>query len=293
MIRAVITDMDNTLYSWVDYIVPSIEAMVGSLCTTTGLPRIRVVQALKEVYERYESNEYPFAIQESNLYSTFHYDFDSFENLVITPAREAFRVARRKYLVPYRDVLSTLAELKKNGIKVVALTDAPRNPAERRALMMKLDEQLHAIYTLPAFPFPDSGVGRDVVEREKAGGVKLACPVIELPRDHEKPDPRGILRICSDLGVAPSEAIFVGDSIVKDVPLAQAVGVLDAWAEYGTYVSAEYKERLAVISAASAMRRNLQQADMLKRKPPTVRLSGFDQVLPLALESRRQVSKVA
>ncbi len=48
MIRAVVTDLDNTLYSWVNYIVPALEAMVTSLCETTGYPRIRVVQALKE-----------------------------------------------------------------------------------------------------------------------------------------------------------------------------------------------------------------------------------------------------
>ena len=59
--RAVVTDLDNTLYPWVDYIVPSLEAMVASLVTTTGLPRIRIVQALKAVYTKYESNEYPFA----------------------------------------------------------------------------------------------------------------------------------------------------------------------------------------------------------------------------------------
>jgi FMN phosphatase YigB (HAD superfamily) len=293
MIRAVVTDMDNTLYSWVDYIVPSLEAMVDSLCRTTGFPRIRVVQALKEVYERYESNEYPFAIQESNLYEAFHYDFESFDNLVITPAREAFRAARHKYLRPYRGVRETLQELKRLGIPVVALTDAPRNPAERRALSMKLDEHLAGIYTLPGFPFPDTGVGKDIVEREKSGGVKLACPVHELPRDHEKPDPRGILRICADLAVEPSELLFVGDSLVKDVPLAQSVGALDAWAEYGTYVSAEYRERLAVISAASATRRHLQHADGRERKPPSIRLSGFDQVPQIARESRKGVSAVA
>lgn len=33
--------MDNTLYSWTDYIVPAVEA--------THMPRIRVVQALKAV----------------------------------------------------------------------------------------------------------------------------------------------------------------------------------------------------------------------------------------------------
>ncbi len=283
MIRAVVTDMDNTLYSWVDYIVPSLEAMVASLCETTGFPRVRVVQALKEVYERYESNEYPFAIQESNLYTAFANDFDSFENLVIRPAREAFSAARRRYLQPYRGVVETLVALRQAGVPVVALTDAPRNPAERRTLRMKLDQHLTAIYTLPAFGFPQTGVAKEILEREQAGGVKLSCPVVELPKEYEKPDPRGLLRVCQDLGVAPSEVLYVGDSKPKDVALAQRVGALDAWAEFGTYVSAEYRERLAVISAPSATRRHLQHAAAQDQRPPTVRLSGFDQVKDLAL----------
>ena len=287
MIRAVITDMDNTLYSWVDYIVPCLEAMVASLCRTTGFPRIKVVQALKEVYERYESNEYPFAIQESNLYEAFHYDFESFDNLVITPAREAFTAARKKYLKPYRGVLETLAALQRSGIKVVALTDAPRNPAERRVKMMKLDEHLTAVYTLPAFSFPDSGVSKEIRKREQAGGLKLKCPVHDLPRDFEKPDPRGYLQICKELGVDPKETAFIGDSQRKDIPLARKVGALDCWAEYGTYISAEYAERLSVISAPSATRRHLQQAPAEHEPPPTVRLSNFDQILPLVQSSAK------
>lgn len=293
MIRAVVTDMDNTLYSWVDYIVPSIEAMVASLCQTTGLPRIRVVQALKEVYERYESNEYPFAIQESNLFKgLYDKDFESFDHLVIRPAREAFSTARRKYLVPYRGVMETLQKLKALGIPVVALTDAPRNPAERRIKRMKLDELLTAVYTLPAFPFPESGIARDIREREEAGGVKLACPVHELPREYEKPDPRGLLRICESLGVKPSEVLVVGDNESKDVKLAQKVGALDCWAEYGTWISAEYRERLSVISAPSATRRHLQQqpGDGCK---PTVRLSNFEQILDLVQGASSRVPAVA
>jgi phosphoglycolate phosphatase-like HAD superfamily hydrolase len=101
MIRAVVTDMDGTLYSRVDFIVPSLEAMVNSLCSTTGFPRVRVVQALKEVYERCDSNEHPVTIQESNLFKEFRYDFDSFDHYVMTPAMEAFRSARKRYLKPY------------------------------------------------------------------------------------------------------------------------------------------------------------------------------------------------
>lgn len=292
MIRAVVTDMDNTLYSWVDYIVPCIEAMVNSLCQTTGYPRIKVVQALKEVYERYESNEYPFAIQESSLFQAFP-EFGSFDNLVIRPAREAFSAARQRYLRPYLHVVDTLTELKKLGVPVVALTDAPRNPAERRVLKMKLDVLLSGVYTLPAFPFPHTGVAKEILEREAAGGVKLACPVVELPREFEKPDPRGLLQICSDFKVDPKDVMFVGDSLPKDVRIAQEIGALDAWAEYGTYVSVEYRERLNVISADSATRRHLQHNAAKDAKPPTIRLSGFDQVLKIVRESRSRVSAVA
>lgn len=293
MIRAVVTDMDNTLYSWVDYIVPSIEAMVDSLCRSTGYPRIRVVQALKEVYERYESNEYPFAIQESKLYAAFDYDFDSFNKLVIGPAREAFSAARRKYLQPYRGVVDTLRKLREAGIPVVALTDAPRNPAERRALRMRLDGLLTAIYALPAFPFPDTGIDPEIRKREEGGGIQLACPVHELPREFEKPNPGGLLRICADLGIEPAEVAFVGDSLTKDVKVAREAGALDCWAEYGTYISAEYLERLAIISAPSATRRHLRHAPDDKSGRPTVRLSCFEQVLEVVEQSRQGTAKVA
>ena len=57
-IRLVVTDLDNTLYSWVDYIVPAVEALVDVVCDKTHWPRIKVIQALKRVYSKYESNEY-------------------------------------------------------------------------------------------------------------------------------------------------------------------------------------------------------------------------------------------
>jgi phosphoglycolate phosphatase len=158
---------------------------------------------------------------------------------------------------------------------------------------MKLDGCLAGVYTLPAFPFPDTGVAREILEHEKAGGVKLACPVVELPKEFEKPDPRGFLKVCGDLGVVPKDVMFVGDSMPKDVSIAQSLGALDVWAEYGTYVSVEYRERLAVISAASATRRHLQHLASTGARPPSVRISGFDQILQIARDSRSKVSAVA
>jgi phosphoglycolate phosphatase len=256
VIRAVVTDLDNTLYPWVDYIVPSLEAMVASLVATTGLPRIRIVQSLKAVYTKYESNEYPFAIQESDLFQPYEGDPDSFLTLVVDPARRAFREARERYLKPYPGVPEALARVRERGLALVALSDAPRNPAELRLKWLGLDGLFDALYTMPGYPLPVH-VDPRIRRKEAAGGYRSRTRVVELPREAEKPSADGLRRVLADFGLAPGEAVYVGDNLRKDMPAARAAGVLGVWAEYGTYVSAEYRERLGVISARSVTRRHV------------------------------------
>ena len=80
--------------------------------------------------------------------------------------------------------------------------------------------------------------------------------MIELPRDYEKPNPKGLMQICRTWSVDPSQVLLIGDSLKKDIGVAREVGAVDCWAEYGTYVSLEYRERLDIISAASVTRRH-------------------------------------
>ncbi len=285
-VRLVVTDMDGTLYSWIDYIVPAVEAMVDAVCLATAMPRIRVVQSLKTVYAKYESNEYPFALQESSLYVEFP-EFGSFDKLVIEPARMAFREARRKYLKPYKEVLETLKELQKRQIPVVALTDAPRNPAEQRVKRMGLDKHLTALYTLPGFHFPASPEGEklvapDILAKEERGEYRAACPVVELPRECEKPNTKGLLQICEKYGVDPKQTLVIGDALKKDIALARAVGAIDVWAEYGTYVSQEYRERLDIISAPSITKRHAASVyDDGTPIRPTHAVSNFGRMLEI------------
>lgn len=286
-IRLVVTDMDNTLYSWIDYIVPAVEAMVEAVVRATGFPRIQVIQALKEVYTRHESNEYPFALQESSIFKAFP-EFGSFDKLIIEPARTAFAHARRKYLVPYKEVVATLAELKERRIIVVALTDAPMNPARSRVKALGLDAYLAAVYTMPGFTFPKAHdgsplVASEILHKQETGMYEAKCPVIELPRECEKPNAGGLKRILSTYGLQPNEVLVVGDSIKKDIGVAQAVGCHDAWAEYGTYVSTEYRERLDIISSPAITRRHA--AHVLEAGVQPLRasrsLSSFGQILQL------------
>jgi HAD superfamily hydrolase (TIGR01549 family) len=275
--RAVVTDLDNTLYPWVDYIVPSLEAMVASLAATTGLPRVRIVQALKAVYSKYESNEYPFAIQESGIFEPYEADFDSFNALVLRPAREAFRASREKYLRAYPGVRETLDALRARGLKVVGLTDAPRNAAELRLKHLKLDGHFDALYTLPGYPLPEN-VDPEIRRKEEAGHYRSKMPVVELPHAFEKPNPAGLARILEDFDLPGREVLYVGDNVKKDMPVAEACGATGVWAEYGTYVSGEYRERLSIISPKSVTRRHV--ADETAVRWP-VAISSFTQVLEL------------
>lgn len=287
--------MDNTLYSWVNYIVPAVEEMVEAVCRATGFPKLKVVQSLKSVYAKYESNEYPFALQESTLFREHFPDFGSFDKLVIQPARSAFAGARRRYLEPFPGVLETLRGLKERGLPVVALTDAPRNPAERRTQLMKLDELLDGLYTLPGFEFPANEEGltlvsKAILEKDERGEYRARCPVVELPREWEKPNEQGLLKICEDHKVNPRDVLVVGDSLHKDIAVAKKVGALDAWAEYGTYYSREYRERLDIVSAEAITRRHaasiLEGGASHSQSTATHHLSNFRQVLKIVEQAR-------
>lgn len=273
-----VTDLDNTLYPWVDYVVPSLTAMVDSLCATTGLPRIRIVQALKAVYTKYGSNEYPFAIQESELFAPYRSDFDSFNELVIWPAARAFKAARERYLRPYPGVPETLQALRDRGLLVVGLTDAPRNAAELRLKWLGLDGHFDALYTLPGYPLPEH-VDPGIRRREAEGHYRARTRVVELPREAEKPSPEGLRRILADHRLDAAEVLVVGDNLRTDMGVAEACGATGAWAEYGTYVSSEYRERLAILSAREVTRRHV--SDEPGRRPARhgLAISSFGQVL--------------
>ncbi len=281
-IKAVVTDLDNTLYPWVDYIVPSLEAMVDSLVATTGLPRVRIVQSLKAVYAKYESNEYPFAIQESGIFAPYEEDFDSFNALVLQPARRAFVSARERYLRPYPGARETLDALRARGLPVIGLTDAPRNAAVLRLKHLDLDGHFDAIYTLPGYPLPDN-VDPEIRRKEKAGHYRSRTPVVELPPAAEKPSPDGLAKVLRDFRLRGPEVLYVGDNVKKDMPVAEACGAVGVWAEYGTYVSAEYRDRLAVISAPTVTRRHVAE-ETPARWPLAV--SSFTQVLDLVNGAR-------
>jgi len=75
--------------------------------------------------------------------------------------------------------------------------------------------------------------GASEVQREKLAGSGTLdwfdAVTVSGEEGIGKPDPRILLRLCEDLGVQPSEAIYVGNSLRRDVAAAKNAGMLSVW----------------------------------------------------------------
>ena len=64
--RLVVCDLDNTLYDWVGYFVPSFFAMFDKVIEMTGWEREALIEDFRNVHQFYGDSEHPFALLETN-----------------------------------------------------------------------------------------------------------------------------------------------------------------------------------------------------------------------------------
>jgi len=197
MIRAIIFDLDNTLTDFMKMKRASIDAAVdGMLDAGLTLTREEDATRIYQVYDR-EGIEYQQVFDRFLNEALGHIDYK-----ILSSAIVAYRRARDSYLVLYPHVNITLLELLKRGLKLAIVSDAPRLQAWTRLAHLQLH---HLFDTIVAF--------EDTGER--------------------KPSPKPFERAIEVLGIAPSEAIMVGDWPERDVVGAAKVGIRTAFARYG------------------------------------------------------------
>jgi len=121
-ITVLVTDMDNTLFDWLEMWRAAFGAMLDRLVTDSGLPRATLEEELHAVHREHGTTEYAFAIQALPSLRARHPGED-------LPTRyagaiEAYRTARRATLRLYPGVLETLRALRAAGTQVVAYTES-------------------------------------------------------------------------------------------------------------------------------------------------------------------------
>jgi FMN phosphatase YigB (HAD superfamily) len=168
-----------------------------------------------------------------------------------------YHAADRRGLHTYPGVRTTLQSLAATGVMVVGHTEAPANHAMARLRALGLEHAFVSLLAAP--PAPDDPT---ILEDDDAA----PCPfsVRYLAPHERKPDPTVVRQLCERLGVSPSAALYVGDSLARDVHMGRAAGLWTAWARYGTSHDPRDWQRVVDVSPWSAA----QRAQACLRVPP-------------------------
>lgn len=126
----------------------------------------------------------------------------SVDDKMLALGLNAYLDAKRKYLKSYPGVATVLSALKKKGLRLAVVTDAPR---------VKAYQRLDAIGILDFF---DAVVGFEDTGKRKPSALPFK-------------------KALSLLGVSSSEALMVGDWPERDIMGAKKAGLNTCWARYG------------------------------------------------------------
>ncbi len=232
-IKALFTDLDNTLYNWVDYFAPSFRAMVHALSKAMSISEDTLYENFQEVYAIHGSLEYAYSVQELKVCVGLA---ESEIARLVRIARYAFTAVRKTRLEPYAGVEDTLSWLSRNGILVIGITDAPFFHAQRRLSTLKLDKYFYGLAAWNQIDTPQEFPWVQEIKMREAQGKyrSLVKKDWRLDRHELKPSPKGYKRVVESLGLKPCETCAVGDSIAKDLAPPMHLGAYGVWAKYGT-----------------------------------------------------------
>jgi len=237
--KAIILDLDGTIYNWVDFFAPSFRAMVHVLSRLTRLDEEVIIQSFKRVYQAHNTLEYSFSVQELDIWESLQWPKEDIEEKAVKAARGAFRRVRKKHLSLYPGIKETLQWAKSQGLIIIAYTDSPRIQAEMRLKFLRTDNLFNRLHSLQDSNLPEgSDIPEDVINKMRAGkySSKITIKSQFGPQD-VKPSPETLRSLLNEFQLTPPNTYLVGDSIQKDIAGAQEVGIIDIWARYKNYSS--------------------------------------------------------
>ena len=197
MIKAVIFDLDNTLIDFMTMKRLSCDAAVTAMIGA-GLD-INKEKAMNELFRLYDK----YGLEKKTIFQKFlkkttkKIDYEVLASGII-----AYRRVRSGFLEPYPHVGEVLFELKRKGIKLAIVSDAPRLKAWIRLVSMKINHLFDVVVA-----FEDT--------------KKLKPSAVPFKLAFRK------------LNVKASECLMVGDRPDRDIEGAKKLGMSTCFARYG------------------------------------------------------------
>lgn len=230
-VSLLITDLDNTLYDWLDIWYRSFRPMLEKLVELSGIPRDQLVSEIKAIHQRHRTSEYAFLIEEIPSLQAKHPNEDLTK--IYEEAIQQYRRGRAESLKLYPGVLETLKFVRGQGTLVVGYTESMAFYTNYRIRHLGLDCLLDYVYSPEDHDIP-ANLDTEKLRLYPASNYDFVHAEHRYtPRGELKPNPAVLKKILTDLRVSPSNCIYVGDSLMKDVSMANDVGVMSVHAKYG------------------------------------------------------------
>jgi phosphoglycolate phosphatase len=279
MKRLLICDLDNTLYDWVGYFVPSFYAMVDKAEQIIGCERDVLLDDFRKVHQRHHDTEHPFALLETEVVKQRFPGMNRRDlGEVFDEAFHAFNTTRKKTLHLYPGVDQTLRSLTENGVSLVAHTEGKLYSVLDRLNRLGILHHFSKVYCRERSSIAHI---REEVGKRWLESFPLE-KVTELSLHQRKPSPSVLQEILQKEEMLPTQSVYVGDSIARDMMMAKMVGVKATWAEYGTHVSTRDYSALVRIShwTKEDVTRELELKEQSKNvQPDCILRHGFEQII--------------
>ena len=117
-------------------------------------------------------------------------------------------------------------KLKRHNVRIVGYTESKEYYSNYRLHKLGLDGLIDVLYSPPDHKIPDD-------KNIKKSNLLFHTINKHTPENELKPNPALLLHIINEIGAAPEECLYIGDSKMKDIAMAQDAGVTDVFAEYG------------------------------------------------------------
>lgn len=248
--RVLLTDVDNTLFSWIDFFAPCFRALVHAVSRESKIPEEELYDAFQLTFKKEGSVEYRRAIQDNLAIQELAVGQQA--HLVELGAK-VFGMAMRKHLHPYDGVRSTLQRLRADGVHVVAVTNSGALQAVDRIRRLGLAKQIDGLvaWDHDVAQVADSSIDYQDVLRSRTSRSGIPW-TITLDRESLKPSPMAYNTALERLGLGDALTWVIGDSLEKDLSGAAELRAHSIWAEYGHHFDPKNFETLVRITHWSA-----------------------------------------